>query len=73
MEWATGADAAPPLTVSLADVELAPIPNPPSLRDAMTFETHVIHSFRKGTAATCPVDAPWSGRSMAAAATSARS
>jgi hypothetical protein len=38
------------VTVSLADVELlAPIPQRPSLRDAMTFESHVINSFRRGT------------------------
>jgi 2-keto-4-pentenoate hydratase/2-oxohepta-3-ene-1,7-dioic acid hydratase in catechol pathway len=50
VEWATGHDAAPGVTVSLADIELlAPIPRPPSLRDAMTFETHVINSFRRGT------------------------
>ncbi|MDQ3678613.1 MAG: fumarylacetoacetate hydrolase family protein, partial [Actinomycetota bacterium] len=50
VQWATGPDAAPHVTVSLADVELlAPIPRPPSLRDAMSFETHVVNSFRKGT------------------------
>jgi 2-keto-4-pentenoate hydratase/2-oxohepta-3-ene-1,7-dioic acid hydratase in catechol pathway len=50
VEWATGPDAAPGVTLALADLELlAPIPHPPSLRDAMTFETHVINSFRRGT------------------------
>ena len=50
VQWATGPSAAPGVTVSLADVELlAPIPRPPSLRDAMTFETHVINSLRRGT------------------------
>jgi 2-keto-4-pentenoate hydratase/2-oxohepta-3-ene-1,7-dioic acid hydratase in catechol pathway len=33
----------------LADLELlAPLPRPPSLRDAMTFESHVITLFRRG-------------------------
>jgi 2-keto-4-pentenoate hydratase/2-oxohepta-3-ene-1,7-dioic acid hydratase in catechol pathway len=50
VEWATGPEAEPSVAVSIADVELlAPIPRPPSLRDAMTFETHVINSFRRGT------------------------
>jgi 2-keto-4-pentenoate hydratase/2-oxohepta-3-ene-1,7-dioic acid hydratase in catechol pathway len=50
VEWASGPGAAPGITVALGDLELlAPIPRPPSLRDAMTFETHVINSFRKGT------------------------
>jgi 2-keto-4-pentenoate hydratase/2-oxohepta-3-ene-1,7-dioic acid hydratase in catechol pathway len=54
-EWAT----AEGVTTALADVELlAPIPEPPSLRDAMTFETHVINSFRAGTLRRlAPVDA----------------
>jgi 2-keto-4-pentenoate hydratase/2-oxohepta-3-ene-1,7-dioic acid hydratase in catechol pathway len=46
VEWARDA---PEVTVDLAGVELlAPVPRPPALRDAMTFETHVINSFRKG-------------------------
>jgi len=50
VEWAEAPDTAPGITVALQDVELlAPIPRPPSLRDAMTFEAHVINSFRKGT------------------------
>jgi 2-keto-4-pentenoate hydratase/2-oxohepta-3-ene-1,7-dioic acid hydratase in catechol pathway len=59
VEWATGPDAAPGVTHPLADLELlAPIPHPPSLRDAMTFETHVINSFRRGTLRRlAPVDA----------------
>ena len=59
VEWASGPDAAPEATVPLAEIELlAPIPRPPSLRDAMTFETHVINSFRKGTLARlAPIDA----------------
>jgi 2-keto-4-pentenoate hydratase/2-oxohepta-3-ene-1,7-dioic acid hydratase in catechol pathway len=48
--WATGPDAAPEAAVPLAGLELlAPIPRPPSLRDAMTFEAHVVNSFRRGT------------------------
>lgn len=59
VEWATATDTAPGVTVSLADVELRPpIPRPPSLRDALTFETHVINSFRRGTLRRlAPVDA----------------
>ncbi len=59
LNWATGPDAEPHVTVSLADVDLlAPIPRPPSLRDAMTFEAHVVNSFRKGTLRRlAPVDA----------------
>ena len=59
VQWATGTDTAPGVIASLADLELlAPIPRPPSLRDAMTFETHVINSFRKGTLRRlAPVDA----------------
>jgi 2-keto-4-pentenoate hydratase/2-oxohepta-3-ene-1,7-dioic acid hydratase in catechol pathway len=50
VEWAMQADAGTAVKVALADVELlAPLPRPPSLRDAMTFETHVINSFRRGT------------------------
>ena len=50
MEWATGPDArrASPCR-SPTSICLALIPRPPSLRDAMTFETHVINSFRSGT------------------------
>ena len=69
MEW--GADGAPPVTVALSDVELlAPIPSPPSLRDAMSFETHVVNAFRKATLRRlAPVEALLgpSGRSAAAA------
>lgn len=59
VEWATGPHAAPHVTVPLTDVELlAPVPRPPSLRDAMSFETHVVNSFRKGTLRRlAPVDA----------------
>ena len=59
VEWATATDTAPGVTVSLADVELlAPIARPPSLRDALTFEAHVINSFRRGTLRRlAPVDA----------------
>ena len=59
VEWATGPGAAPGVAVSLADLELlAPIPRPPSLRDALTFETHVVNSFRKGTLGRlAPLDA----------------
>lgn len=50
VEWATGPGAAPGVAVALAGLELlAPIPRPPSLRDALTFETHVVNSFRRGT------------------------
>jgi 2-keto-4-pentenoate hydratase/2-oxohepta-3-ene-1,7-dioic acid hydratase in catechol pathway len=46
VQWA---DDTPGLAVDVDDLELlAPIPRPPSLRDAMAFETHVINSFRKG-------------------------
>jgi 2-keto-4-pentenoate hydratase/2-oxohepta-3-ene-1,7-dioic acid hydratase in catechol pathway len=46
LQWARGA---PGVSFELADLELlAPIPRPPSLRDAMSFETHVINSFRRG-------------------------
>jgi 2-keto-4-pentenoate hydratase/2-oxohepta-3-ene-1,7-dioic acid hydratase in catechol pathway len=59
VEWAAGPGTAPGATVLLADLELlAPIPRPPSLRDAMTFETHVVNSFRTGTLRRlAPVDA----------------
>lgn len=59
VEWATATDTAPGVTVSLAGVELrSPIPAPPSLRDALTFEAHVINSFRRGTLRRlAPVDA----------------
>jgi 2-keto-4-pentenoate hydratase/2-oxohepta-3-ene-1,7-dioic acid hydratase in catechol pathway len=59
VEWATGPEGVPGVNVALADVELlAPLPRPPSLRDAMTFETHVINSFRRGTLRRlAPVDA----------------
>jgi 2-keto-4-pentenoate hydratase/2-oxohepta-3-ene-1,7-dioic acid hydratase in catechol pathway len=46
VQWAHDA---PHVSFELADLELlAPIPRPPSLRDAMSFETHVINSFRRG-------------------------
>jgi fumarylacetoacetase-like protein len=46
VRWAGNARG---VAVDLEDLELlAPIPRPPSLRDAMTFEIHVINSLRKG-------------------------
>lgn len=50
VEWACGVQDAPHVAASLGDVELlAPIPSPPSLRDAMSFERHVVNAFRHGT------------------------